>query len=581
MRRQSGESEQEVTTSAPSTQGQGANTAVTQQPARLYPDLPRQQPNVAFLPPFGARPFPPGNGQAPFVPFGFQRPNNGLNDFRQLQPMRPMSAVERMQSQTFVDGLGRRLLSMLGVDLQKNATDVNLADAGNSPDSRAQTAPMNGDELMKALRNSSVLQQLNSGVHSVYGSLSRMYNSTIQQQLNLLQERFKRESENSTTPWQQMMAERVPQFFKVMAMRVEDAQRNMNRILRQVTMASNGSMPNISSTTSTPFFSNSMDQFMGPGEQGGNFFSRLGRRFGMEGEQNMMNPYGRPDYGGQLMEFWHNQVQPQIAMVGRQIGGVWRELTSSGALMPQSTSRARNTGTSEAGQTEKPSGDIVDSVLKEVEASGPEYLLVQPSGSDQQVDGGATPVGLQPGRPNQISPQLQNRLIAMQRDLNQLWNGLSNSLQNALTNVRRTMNPRGNSFIPLESQASTENMHAQDPAENEISDRIKDLNKIQRDADNVYNTVQQQQQTQMQRPNLADRFMNLFNNRDIDQFQERIGNTVNRFGNMVGDLWNQIPERWDNFMQQNRRPQATLDSAVATRQTASSTTQKPSSPETS
>lgn len=101
--------------------------------------------------------------------------------------------------------------------------------------------------------------------------------------------------------------------------------------------------------------------------------------------------------------------------------------------------------------------------------------------------------------------------------------------------------------------------NAPDPVINEIDGKVKDLSKLQRDADMVYETVQQQQREAQQRQTFGDRFKNFFNNMNVDmggvnQLPDRIGQSFNRFGNVVGDLWNQIPERWDNF-RQNMRPQ--------------------------
>lgn len=480
-----------------------------------------------------------------------------------------MTASDRLQSQTFVNGLGRRLLSMVGIEPSSpNVTEPLASNAEGDAPSAARSG--SADETMKALQNSTVLQKLRGGVHSIYGGLSKMYNSTVQQQLEMLRERFKKEAENSTNPWQQRMAQQVPMFFNSVAKRVDDAQENLNRIWRQVTQSNNATITDQSQPPTTRSSSGLFDQFMNPYEDGsmfqpGRFFDQVGRSFGFNGgpqpRQDTMDPQQR-GFGDQLMNLWHNQIQPQVSMVRGQIANVWRDMTSNGLLTPmnniiRSRSNGNNLGASSQNDSSTP--DLVDDILKSVDMNSPEYTLIEPKSGDQQQAGSQQQSN---NVPMSMGAQVQNRLIAMQREINQLWNGLSSSLQGALSNVRNSMNPRPAQFSPLDTMASNNNNNNNnkqevDPAENEIDGKLKDLTKLQRDADTVYNVVQQQQQAQ-QRPVFGDRFKNFFNNMDFssaDQFPGRFTETVSRFGNVVGDLWNQIPERWDNFMHNNMQRQ--------------------------
>lgn len=587
MRRQS-EAEQESTTQANKEAENGNNQAgqaasATQLPPRLYPDLPRAPVGVFGQPPDHPYNYQPNQGPTPFTPFGPpQLRPMPMQPMKPMQP-RPMSPSERLQSQSFTNGLGRRLLSMVGINPSGGSNETDSP----STEGAQRNAPTPMDETMKALRNHTVLQQLNKGVQSIYGSLSKMYNSTVQQQLDMLQERFKKEAENSTNPWQQRMAQQVPQFFKSVATRVNDAQENLNRVWRQVTQANNGSQmdnsslqpPNQQSRSSlfNPFdgaFNPYNDADPNQPGQPGNFLHQIGRSFGFNSDP--MGPPGRQDGGGdfgsQMRAFWANQVQPQIGMLRGQIARVWRDLTRSGMLVHDPMLVDRNGGNNLAGQPSEGassgerSSDFIDNILKGLDMNTPDYTLVE-SRADQQQQAqtdGRSGVGL----------QMQNRLIGMQRDLNQLWNSLTGSLQNALGNVRQSMNPQLQPPIMEGAASSNRKPQQVDPAENEIDNQITDLTKLQRDADVVHDAVQRQQQVQ-QRQNFGDRFRNFFNDVDfnVDQIPARFGDSVSRIGNAVGDLWNQIPRRWDNFMQ-NMRPEPQPNGANA-RIKASNDTQKP------
>lgn len=551
--------------------------AVTQLPPRLYPDLPREHYPGAYGPQYGVNPnygpqsHPSHGPPTPFVPFGPQIPANRLNggvggildptNHRRIPMQRSMTPTERAQSQSFVSGLGRRLLAMVGVEMPSSLNDTSSTSSAVDKQLAAQTRS-DQDPMMRALQNSTVLQQLNKGVQSIYGSLSKMYNSTVQQQIDLLQERFKKEAENSTNPWQQRMAQQVPQFFKNMAAKVEGAQENLNRIWRQVSQANNGTIDSTSGRSQQQAGTRSFfDQFNGytvddAGYHPGNFMNQIGRSFGFGFGDNdpIMNPNDRQnrDFASQFMDFWHNQVQPQISMVRGQISHVWRDLTSSGALMPEQLVRVRNNNPNFISENpsgnadNKSSSDFVDNILNGIDLNNSEYSLIEPKDDPQQQQ-----------RPpmNNVGSQVQTKLIAMQRELNQLWSGLTNSLQGAIGNVRQALNPRPQ-FNQLDSIASNNNKQDIDPAQNEIGDRIKDITKLQKDADVVYDVVQRQQQVQ-QNQGIGDRFRNFFNNMDfgsVEQLPNRFSNSVSRFGNAVGDLWNQIPRRWDNFMNNMRQP---------------------------
>lgn len=497
---------------------------------------------------------------------------------------RPMNPSERLQSQTFTNGLGRRMLEMIGLGGGQNP-DQNSEAAANGTMSNNQADP-----TMRALQNATVLQQLNGGVHSIYGSLSKMYNSTVQQQLQLLQEKFKREAENSTNPWQQRVTQQVPMFFKNVAGRVAEAQENLNRIWQQMLAQASGN----GSTTTTMErsaanqppqaaggFFNSFDRFMNGAPEGGNFFDQFGRSLGFGTAQQAPGngQAGGSDLASQLMGFWHNQVQPQIGMVRGQMARVWRDLTASGTLTPAEPMMRRNQfnglgsaappPSENASSSTLSSSELVDTILKEVDIGNSEYSLLEPKQGDQQ----------QPRQPN-ISSQMQNRLMTMQRELNQLWNGLTGSLQNAIGNVRNTLNPMpAQQFGPMTPMASSENKQEADPEENEISGKVKDLGRLQKEADTVLDTLRQQQQ-QQQRPGFGDRFRSFFNNVDLgnefNQLPGRFSDSMSRFGTAVGDMWNQLPRRWDNLMEtmgpQSEAARARLVSATAAPNKATSTT---------
>lgn len=558
--------------------------AVTQLPPRLYPDLPLEHYPGSFG---GPRPqfhpqLPNHGAPTPYLPFGPQMPPNRLNggvggildptNHRQIPMQRPMTPAERAQSQTFVSGLGRRLLAMIGIEMPSSLNDTAAAATTTSSTDGQAAQPRSDQNPMSALKNSTVVQQLNKGVQSIYGSLSKMYNSTVQQQINLLQEQFRKEAENSTNPWQQRMAQQVPNFFKNMAAKVEDAQENLNRIWRQVSQANNGSLD---ATTRgrqqqqpVPVQTSFFDQFNNHAIDDhayhpGNFINQVGRSLGFGGdEQNMnpnINPNGRQenDLGQRFMDFWHNQVQPQIGMVRGQMSRVWRDLMSTGgALMPDQMIRARsNNNNLGASNADNSSSEFVDNVLNSIDINNSEYSLIEPKDDQQQ----------QKPPMNEIGSQMQTRLIEMQRELNQLWNGLANSLQGAIGNVRNALNPRPR-FNTLDTMASNNNKQEPDPAQTEIGDRIKDISKLQKEADVVYDAVQNQQQAEKQQ-GFTDRFRNFFNDMDfgsVEQLPNRFSDSVSRFGNAVGDFWNKIPRKWDNFMNNDRQPPNQMPNARLT-----------------
>lgn len=568
----------------------------------MYPDIP-QQPN--FLPPFNGadnyhhqRHYPAHHGPTPLQPFGIQMPANRLDHDQQPAPFgrvfttpRPYTAAERLQSLSFADGLGRRLLSMIGIDTTPKNQTMATEQAVGSASAQAQHSPQPGmmDETMRALQNSSVLQQLNRGVNSIYGGLSKMYNSTVQEQLNLLQERFKAETANSTNPWHQRMAQQVPQFFKQMTGKVVEAQEQLNRVWRDV---NNGSA--ISNRQSSFFNSPFIDQISSDVNgmfQPGGFFNNMGRSLGFNGndngQPNMMNGQQQPqarngqpqrDLMGQMREFWATQVQPQLGMVRNQAARVWRDLTSSGALTPETIMRSRsgNNNNNMASPSGGSNAELVDNILKEVDMSNSEYTLIEPKGDGADANNGDQASNKKPEEEQpmpKLSPQMQNGLINVQRELNQVWMGLTNSLQNALNNVKRTLNP-GPTFATMDAMASSQQpKQAADPAQSEIDGKIKNLSKLQRDTDMVYDAVQQQQREAQQRQTFGDRFKTFFNNVDfsgMEQLPNRVGESVSRFGTVMGDLWNQIPERWDNLMS-NMRPQQPSQADMMAKLRATST----------
>lgn len=504
-----------------------------------------------------------------------------------------MSPAERLQSQSFSQGLGKRLLSLIGIDVgQQNATAEAANNGGQTPISRSD----NTNPQMQALQNSTVLQELNKRVNMIMGGLSRMYNSTVQEQLGLLNERFKKETANSTNPWQQRVAQQVPMFFQQMAGKVSEAQEQLNRVWRDIAQVAqgNGSVlerPPSGNDQPRPFFS-AIDQFMNPtgdgsffggpnGGGGGDFVGQISRSLGMQPEQPAGATNGsqsQPDLGARLREFWHVQVQPQMGMVRNQMARVWRDLTTSGALTPDTITRTRMQQNTNNGNSQS-SNDLVDNLLKEADTEAAEFALITPKSdsSSSSPEAGSDSQAQQPPAngamaPPKLSPQMQNRLMSMQRDLNQLWQGLSSSLQNAVNNVRSTLNPRPQ-FAPGFGPINPNQGQPQeaDPAQNEINSKVQDLSKVQKEADMIYDTVQQRQREAQQRQTFADRFRGFINNVDLNQLPDRIGDQVNRFGAVIGNFWNTIPERWDNMMaqRQNQENQARMRAQVNSRTSAS------------
>lgn len=594
-RRQSGESEQEGATSKPATTNTEQATPPQQPPStatsnngspssnngRLYPDLTR---GPVFLPPFNAHTNQDGH-LPPFVPFnmpGIQRLNAdqqpGPFGPRMLKPPpRPVTAAERLQSQSFVDGLGKRLLSLVGIDMSQSQNQTTMSD--NDPTSRLDRA----DPRMGPLQNTTVLNELNKRVGMIMSGLSKMYNSTVQEQLNLLNERFRKESENSTNPWQQRVAQRVPEFFNQMAMKVSSAQEQLNRVWRDVLQVAQGNgsvlaqqVPQDGARTQNSFF-HAIDQFMHPnnrrqdGPMSGNqnpeeFVSHLTRSLGIESgpsnhDANQQRSPPHFDLAAGLREFWQVQVQPQIAMVRGQMARVWRDLSSSGALTPDTLMRSRMPSGNNSGSN----NDLVDNLLKEADTESSEFALL-PAKNNSESQSSTTSNSPMP----KLSPEMQNRLVNMQRDLNHLWQGLSNSLQNAMTNVRATLNPRQQPAFGQPNQDSS------DPAQKEINGKVQDLSKLQRESDVVFDTIQQQQRDAQQRQTLANRFQHFMNSvdlRNLNQLPDQIGAQVNRFGQVIGNFWNTIPERWDNMMAQrhNQANQARLEAQLNSRTSTTST----------
>lgn len=522
-----------------------------QPPARLYPDLPGQ-PGVGLHQHQGGHHYPPNQGPTPFVPFGLSVPTHRFNGaaLPGQPPMMMPPDQGPARQQTFVSGLGRRLMALIGM----NSTSGEMDEA-----SAMNRQPMNQQEMMRALQNSTILQQLNKGVNSVYGSLSKIYNSTVQQQLGLLQDRFRMETENSTNPWQQRMAQQVPQFFKQMSAKVQSAQEQLNQAWRQVSqqMSANGSALASPQQQNPKQQGGFFDQFM-PASEGhmfgpDNFYDQISRSFDGWNSYGMNGGAGPDQHqnslGNQLRALWHNQIQPQLGAMRGQMARVWRDLTASGALMGggSETFRSRHAGSqSGANGNDSKSADFVDDVLRDIDMSGTEYTVI-----DAKADQGDKQQ--QPSRGSQQQQQqIQNNLMQAQRELNQLWNGLTSGLQNTLNRVKQMVNPPS----PFNSAGPAEQAAAQaDPAENELDGKLKNLTKLQREADTVYEVVRTQQQMQPQQRSFGDRFRNFFGNMESpEQMQNRLGDSLNRFGNVVGDLWNQIPTRWNNLMDSYRFP---------------------------
>lgn len=408
-------------------------------------------------------------------------------------------------------------------------------------------------DTARALQNATVLDQLNRGIQSIYGELSKMYNSTVQRQLDLIREKFRNETTNNTmaNPWQQRMAQQVPEFFKQMAARVEDAQMNMNKLWHQITQAnSSGSQPlpvvrySASPEETGPFFG-SIPRDANNAYQPSSFFNQVGRSLGFGSPSDPMNPMGpRQDLAGQISSFWHDQVQPQLAMLQGQVARAWSDLSTSGALAPGPVLRSRQPANSlgSAAPNENKSASLLDDILKSVDLEGTEYSIIE--AKPDQDSGNNSSTRLQDQQSSGMATQLQKRMITMQREINQLWAGLTSSLQTALGNVKRTLNPGK----PFDQLATT---NQPDSSENEIERKIKDLSQLQQETDVVHSVVRQQQEKAQQPMGFGDRFRNFFSNVDfggVDQLPNRLGESVVRLGTAVGDFWNQIPERWNNLM---------------------------------
>jgi len=419
---------------------------------------------------------------------------------------------------------------MVGIEPQSNSTN-------EAPKNLSSSARSGMDEMVRALHNSTVLQQLNRGVQSIYGNLSKMYNSTVQQQLDMLQARYGKEAENGTNNHglSPDMSQQMLQFFRTITSKVEIAQANLNRMFQQLSMASNQSnnktAQSLQSQGGAPM--NPMDQFIGENmPRPNNFFNQIGRSLGFnDQEQPRQN-----DLGNQLMGFWHNHFQPHIGMLRDQVRRIWMDLDLSGALRLNPT--PRYTGKPGHSLAENTTSDMVDDLLKGVDISGAEYSLIGAQSNQ--------PTSSQPSNLSNMSSRIQQSLMDMQRDINRVWMGLSNSLQGMLDHARRAV-------VAADETAST---GEQQGGDNDVSSKMGEILKVQKETDAVYDVIRQQQQQAQERQRFGSRFMNFFNNMelgDLDRIPMRLSETVSRFGTAVGDLWNQIPERWDNFVH-NRHP---------------------------
>lgn len=590
----------------------------------LYPQLP---PQGAFLPPF-SQPnhgplshqaqrlypnFPTAHQSPPFDPMnaGPQPvPFNSVDNHQQTNADRPAK---------FINNLGSRLLSMFGIG-DKNKSD-------SSPESRSELqqqqppSPQQQQgglerEQMEALKNATVLQQLNRGMHSVFSNLSNMWNSTVQQQLNLLQDRMRQEVSNSSNPVQQRLAQQVPAFFKSMVARISDAQDNLNRFWKQVSN-NNGTanltalenQANIASSRSLNsdsgnLFSAPIDGFFPsaahPASNGqappppnafGGFFDRVQHTFGFGGghpvpngaehlihdidpavqlngrqtttalDNNQSGAGGdnKRGLGASVADFWHQQVQPQMARVQNKISQVWQDLTHNGVVnLPPHQAPAYGGfmqpvggGQGDIGQASSAS---IDNLLNSIDVNNPLYTLTDPVQDSTTANSNNKNSPEQQSKQsdlNSVGSKIQTSVINMQRDLNKMWHGLTDSLQSTLGNVRGVLNPHqqqqqqpvavapllygpapGPEFgsvggaqesivtrqkIEKEGSEPNNNNNGEQSAVNEIDGKIKEISRLQRDANTVYNVIQTQQQLQeqQQRVPFTDRFRNFFQNINI------------------------------------------------------------------
>lgn len=530
---------------------QQANTNNDNKPTRLYPDLgapagdlgsQQQQPPPAF----GSLP-PTMRGPTPFLPFGpkgIPSSNPGpLNaNYQPHSPFNNNINQNRPPADVFSSTLGERLLK--------------LANGGSTP--------ANASETRQALQNATVLDQLNKGVHSVYDNLAKAYNATIQRQVELLQDRVR--NNTNINAWQHNWAEQVSQFYKSMADRANQAQQNLNAAWERMKNANatelQKSLQQQQRSLQNPFGNL---QALQDDLSSNNFMPRSLNLQAPSSLDQMMPNMGSSDnmFGGQttpqrdmttqLREFWNTQVRPQMTSARNMIARTWHDLTASGAYSPFQTSESMISSRSSnnnnmATPSATSNGDFVDSILSMVNLNGPEYSMIdqENNSSSNRNDSSA----------NGMMNNMQNNMVVMQREINQLWKGLTNSLQSTMDNMRRRMmimmmnqgnkdrKPNNNSSDVAASSTNDIERMDPDPAENEISAKLKDINSLQKDADRVYDAVQREQynqKLQQEQQSVSERLKNFYNNLKIDE-------NVHKIGNVVNDFWANIPDRWNNIM---------------------------------
>lgn len=330
-------------------------------------------------------------------------------------------------------------------------------------------------------------------------------------------------------------------FFQTMASRIQETQDNLNKVWMQVTNSSANSTSG--QQRSGGLVGNILADF-----QQDNFFRSLGFPGGpQQSPDGSLMSQQRPQLAGQISELWNNQVMPQVGKVRSMIARTWQDLTQSGTQFSFSAApRSMQAPSNVDNQT-------LDSLFQGIMLRGPEYSLDSSESVDNQQ---------QQQRP-QVNNQLSDRLTTMQKDINRMWLGLTNSLQSALTNVRHTLNrPHSMQMQPFEfnGMPPQESRNIQpsetDKAEKEVRDKLVSLAGAQTNAEQVHNVLQQQQSR-----NKLQAQKGLF---DID----------------LPAFFDQAPVMWQNFKQNTRQhfspsrfasPQSTSTTSSISTPTSSST----------
>lgn len=525
-------------------------------PDRLYPDI-ASPPAGGVFPQNNFAPPPPIGRPTPFLPFGPIGVPPTLNpgplnlNYQANGPFGQHATHPQMnqrpQSEPFATGLGERLLKLV----QGNDTN------GNSTEQQ--------QNQQQALRNATILDQLNRGVHSVYDNIAKAYNSTVQRQVELLQERLKNSTNGNA--WQQRWADQMSSYYKMMAERASKAQHDLNQAWNRFKKTNSSEIEKLQQQNQQPPSPLASFQPFQTGN-GESLFPGMARSMNLQNQQmdlpslNNMSPT-QNDVTRPLKDFWNGQIAPHMSQARQMITQTWHEMTANGMMNPMfGRSNQKNPNSTSS------NGDFIDGIMRSIDLTGPEYTLVDQNG--EPVRG--------------LTDNMQNNMVQMQRELNLLWKGLTLSLEDTLDDIRKSVtngmgmgmgmgmghnrnhhrnNKPTQSPIPAESNSTsistsspTSNSKPESmneiATENEISSKLRDINSLQTDADKVYDAVRREQynqKLQQEQQSMADRIKNFYNNLNIDD-------NVNKIGSAVNNFWNNIPDNWNNMMN-NIRPSST------------------------